>query len=65
MTAPAPALPVAFWISLCWLAIRIAAADIPAATRPLSVSVQRLRLTAKAARNAMAVAITPKREKVR
>ena len=65
MTAPAPSLPVAFWISFCWLAIRIAEADIPAATRPLMVSVQRLRLTAKAARNAIAVAITPKREKVR
>ena len=49
MTIPAPSLPVAFWISFCWLAIRIAAADIAAATRPLIASVQRLRLTAKAA----------------
>ncbi len=65
MTIPAPALPVACWISLCWLAIRIAPADIAAATRALTVSVHLLRLTARAARNAVAVATTPNREKVR
>ena len=65
MTSPAPALPVACWISLCWLAIRIAAADIPAATRALTATVHRLRLTAKAAKNAVAAATAPKRENVR